>query len=703
VVTLKSISKFISIFLLLSFIFAPLTGLEVEGATDIRLVVDGTDITHLSEPIIVNDRTLVPIRFVVEGIGGEVEWDGEERSVTATRGDSEIYLKIDSYLFSYNNGEKHGLSDVAPEINNLGNGDRTYVPLRLITNAFGIGIKWDGENRTVNINSNETSEVEDFFQVNITSHKDGDNITGEEDILVDIPDNLINSENEIRLILIEKGKNTGFIIDKSSTDNSTLKYMPKMSENGEKLLVAAIYKEEEFLAGDLVDINININPEVSLMGVEEGETYSGRINLESDLNFFPKYVRYQLKNIGSERTILSGEQDPLGSYTWTPTYENNGTYEIKAIAYDDKDNSYESNGIKVNFDLERVMTLRGVSEGMEIDGAVNLIANRNFNVNETHYLIRDKGSEEERVLKTIPYGGYLWFPGPEESGEYDLKVRVEDTRGNLHDSPWIGVEVLGTPKLIFNGIGPNEVVTNEKELTYKTNVELEDLKFIFTDKENGSRRIIHKNFNDEEVPTYKPVGTETGKMIVKAEGLYNGKILSTEEVDFNVYLDETYPSRPITEKDKFKDFASKLALESQEKTGMSAALQTAQAILETGWGKYVPVDKYTGKFSYNMFGIKGEGTNGSIISNTWEVYNGVSYRVDDYFRAYNDENEAWEDHKNILLNLERYKIFRDVMYDSSKGAWAVKRAGYATDPLYAIKLMDIIESNNLQKLDEVEI
>ncbi|MFO7887095.1 MAG: stalk domain-containing protein [Eubacteriales bacterium] len=702
-ITLKSISKFISIFLLLSFIFAPLTGLEVEGATDIRLVVDGSDITHLSEPIIVNDRTLVPIRFVVEGIGGEVEWDGEERSVTATRGDSEVYLKIDSYLFSYNNGEKHGLSDVAPEINNLGNGDRTYVPLRLITNAFGIGIKWDGENRTVNINSNETSEVEDFFQMDITSHNDGDNITGEENISVDIPEELINFENELRLILIDKGKNTGFIINKSNTDDSTLKYMPKMSENGDKLLVAAVYKDEEFLAGDLVDVNININPEVSLEGVEEGKTYSGRINLESDLNFFPKYVRYQLKNVESESIILSGEQDPLGSYTWTPTYENNGTYEIKAIAYDENDNSYESNGIKVNFDLERVLTLRGVSEGMEIDGAVNLIANRNFNVNETHYLIRDKGSQEERVLKTIPYGGYLWFPGPEEAGEYDLKVRVEDTRGNLHDSPWIGVEVLGTPKLIFNGIGPNEVVTNEKELTYKTNVELEDLKFIFTDKENGSRRIIHKNFNDEEVPTYKPVGTETGKMIVKAEGLYNGKILSTEEVDFNVYLDETYPSRPITEKDKFKDFASKLALESQEKTGMSAALQTAQAILETGWGKYVPVDKYTGKFSYNMFGIKGEGTNGSIISNTWEVYNGVSYRVDDYFRAYNDENEAWQDHKNILLNLERYKVFRDVMYDSSKGAWAVKRAGYATDPLYAIKLMNIIETNNLQELDKLEI
>src|SRR6056297_3761819 len=207
----NKLSIIIVITLLFIFILTPLLGIEGQGAAKVKLVVDGKDITEFSEPIIVNNRTLVPIRFVFEEIGGEVEWDGEERTVKATRGEDEVFLKIDSYLVSYNNGEKFRLSDVAPEINNLGNGDRTYVPLRLISNALGIGIKWDGENRTVNINSNETSEVEDFFQVNITSHKDGDNITGEEDILVDIPDNLINSENEIRLILIEKGKNTGFI------------------------------------------------------------------------------------------------------------------------------------------------------------------------------------------------------------------------------------------------------------------------------------------------------------------------------------------------------------------------------------------------------------------------------------------------------------------------------------------------------------
>ena len=700
---IKKISKFISAILVFSFIFIPLSLIEVEGSSNVKLIVDGKDITELSEPIIVNDRTLVPIRFVFEEIGGEVEWDGEERSVTAIRGDSKVFLKIDSYLFNYNDGEKYGLSDVAPEINNLGNGDRAYVPLRLISNGIGVGIEWDGESRTVYIDSSKKSEVEDFFKVDITSHNDGDSITGEEDITVHIPEQLISSENELRLILIDKGNNRGFIVNKGSVDNSTLNYMPKISENGDKLLMAAVYRDEEFLAGDLVDIDINLVPKISLKGVSEGETYSESIVLESSSNFFPKYVKYQLKNVENDRTILSGEQDPLGSYRWTPKFENNGIYEIKAIAYDENNNFYESDGVKVNFDLERYLTLSGVSEGMEIDYSVNLIANRNFNVNETHYLIRDKDSEEERILKTIPYGGYLWFPERENAGEYDLKVRVEDTRGNLHDSPWVGVKVLGTPKLIFTGIGPNEVVTGEVQLKYKTNVELEDLKFIFTDKENQSRRIIHKDFNDEETSIYKPVGTDRGKMIVQAEGVYDGKILTTEEVEFNVYLDEIHSAKPIIEKDMFMDFASKLAVESKENTGMSAALQTAQAILETGWGQYVPVDKYSGKFSYNMFGIKGEGSNGSIISNTWEVYNGVSYRVDDYFRAYNNEREAWQDHKNILLNLDRYKGFREVMYDSTKGAWAVKRAGYATDPQYPIKLMDIIDYYELNKLDEVEI
>ena len=136
---------------------------------------------------------------------------------------------------------------------------------------------------------------------------------------------------------------------------------------------------------------------------------------------------------------------------------------------------------------------------------------------------------------------------------------------------------------------------------------------------------------------------------------------------------------------------------------MSAALQAAQGILETGWGQYVPVDKYNNQLSNNLFGIKGSGTNGSVISNTWEVYNGLVYRVDANFRAYHTVEESWDDHKRILLDLSRYQIFRDVMYDSTQAAWAIKRAGYATDPDYSIKLMNIIETYDLHLLDQVGV
>ena len=689
--------------LILNIITLPLLEEEVLGASNVNLVVDGKDITDLSEPIIVNNRTLVPIRFVFEEIGGEVKWNGEDRTVTAKRGDSHVILKIGSYIVRYNGGENYGFSDVAPEINNLGNGGRTYVPLRLISNALGIGIEWDEESRTVFIDSSKSSEVNKFYDLKITSHENGDVIKGEEKISIEIPGNLVSSENDVRLLLIDKNNRKGSIINRGDTETNTFNYMPKMAHSGEKLLIAAVYKGSKFIAGDIVEVEIDTKPEVKLEGIKDGETYSESIDLESRLNFFPKYVKYQFKNEETGKTFLSGEQDPFGSYRWTPTYENNGTYIVNTIAYDENDNSYESNGVEVSFDLERRLKLAGIHGGMKIDGQVTLIADRNFNVNETHYLIRDKGSHKERVLKTQPYGGYTWFPGPEEEGEYELMVRVEDTRGILHDSSWISVTVLGAPKILLKGVGPNEVVTGETELSVNTNVELDSLKFILTDKESDLKRIIIDDLDSETKSIFKPFGTDKGKMTIKAEAVYNGQILTTEEVDFNVYLGEIHSSKPIVEKDKFLEFASELAVKSQKETGMSAALQTAQAVLETGWGQYVPVDKYTGQFSYNLFGIKGEGTNGSIISNTWEVYNGVSYRVDDYFRAYNNVNEAWQDHKYILLNLDRYEGFREVMFDSYKGAWAVKRAGYATDPQYPIKLMNIIESYELNKLDEVEL
>ena len=77
--------------------------------------------------------------------------------------------------------------------------------------------------------------------------------------------------------------------------------------------------------------------------------------------------------------------------------------------------------------------------------------------------------------------------------------------------------------------------------------------------------------------------------------------------------------------------------------------------------------------------------------------------MDASFRAYYSANESWADHKRFLLTGPRYEPFRAVMFDSSLGAWALKRAGYATDSKYPVKLMDLIETYELYKLDEVDL
>src|SRR6056297_866814 len=157
----KRIMKYKYLLLLVfTFIFAS-ANITFAEPSNIKLLVDGEDITELSSPIIENDRMLIPIRFVAESLGAIVEWDGENRGVTIARNDDHLKLKIDSRLIQYNQGKKYQLSDVAPKIIN----DRTYVPIRLVSNALGVGINWDGENRVVNIDSDQSSVVEPFYDI----------------------------------------------------------------------------------------------------------------------------------------------------------------------------------------------------------------------------------------------------------------------------------------------------------------------------------------------------------------------------------------------------------------------------------------------------------------------------------------------------------------------------------------------------------
>jgi hypothetical protein len=665
----------------------------------IKIVIDGKRIKPDVDPYISNDRTLVPIRVIAEELDSVVEWDNDNRAVHISKEDIHILLRIDSYLVEYTNDNEtsYTIIDVTPQIT----GDRTFVPIRLISNALGVKIEWDNDKRTVYIDSSESSEVTKFFDVEISSVKPGQTITGTTELYTKINNEIPKGAKEIKYLLLDRDTAKGFVIAGGSNINTPYEWVPAMEDNGQKVLVSAFYDAQgNFLAGDSIPVTVKINPQIELKGIREGQLITTHsVPLSTKLNFSASYVKYEMINPDNGAVYLSPGVDPEQSFTMIPVMEDNGNMSVRVIAYDTKGNAYKGEYVNIGIDVDRYLYLGGVKNGQTIDGSVTLLAQRNFNVTDTEYIMVDNSTGEETLLFKSGYGSYSWFPGPEDAGSKDLYVRVKDTAGNTHVSSRVTVNVVGTPKLMLQGVGPGQVLTQAADLNIKTNVNLDSIKYILTNVRTGNEIIISEKSTGVIIPEKGDDGTWT----IRAQGTYGGRTIKSEEVKFTIYTGQLYSAKPVIEKDKYLDLVSGLAVNTRKTTGMSAALQVAQAILETGWGQSVPVDKYDGKFSYNLFGIKGEGTKGSVTSNTWEEYNGVAFRIDAEFRAYNNEKESWQDHKDLLLLRERYAPFREVMYDSTKGAWALKRCGYATDSQYAIKLIDIIERYDLKELDEVTI
>ena len=134
---------------------------------------------------------------------------------------------------------------------------------------------------------------------------------------------------------------------------------------------------------------------------------------------------------------------------------------------------------------------------------------------------------------------------------------------------------------------------------------------------------------------------------------------------------------------------SPLAVEQMRVHKIPASITLAQGLLESGAGYSELARK-----SNNHFGIKCGGR-----------WNGPSVRHDDdarqeCFRAYGNPVESYEDHSLFLKRGARYAFLFDLDITDYKG-WArgLKKAGYATDPSYANRLITIVEDYELYKYD----
>ncbi|MEM2121087.1 MAG: stalk domain-containing protein, partial [Candidatus Woesearchaeota archaeon] len=144
---------------------------EIEK-TDIRVYIGSTE-AKINEqnysldaaPYIKNGRTLVPLRFIAEGLGASVGWDGVEKKVTIYYEDKTIELWIGKKQARVN-GIDYAL-DVAPEITK----GRTFVPIRFIAENFGSQVLWNSTLKEVSI-----IKEKEYKRINENSDADNDGV-----------------------------------------------------------------------------------------------------------------------------------------------------------------------------------------------------------------------------------------------------------------------------------------------------------------------------------------------------------------------------------------------------------------------------------------------------------------------------------------------------------------------------------------------
>ena len=148
-----------------------------------------------------------------------------------------------------------------------------------------------------------------------------------------------------------------------------------------------------------------------------------------------------------------------------------------------------------------------------------------------------------------------------------------------------------------------------------------------------------------------------------------------------------------------QDFVNRMlpfALQASKTSGIPPQLMLGQAALESGWGKR-EIRMADGSNSFNLFGIKANaGWDGKVAEvMTTEYKNGVAYKQVEKFRAYSSFAEAFQDYAGLIGSNPRYADVLQQGGDLAGMAQAMQKAGYATDPKYADKLVSIMGKINL--------
>lgn len=661
-------------------------------AASLNLIIDGNNVTKSASPIVKNRRTLVPLRFIGEALGKEVLWNNDEKSVTVSDENASFKLYIDSKIIDNSDGTLK-FTDASPCIVNR----KTYLPLRAIAELMNIGVGYDKASSTVTIDSSTYNPVEESTTIV--------GLMPNQTINTKMNFSFVTNKNfsKAKLLLLDD-KNEGYIQDIKTSAGETLEFLPSLKDEGNKKLVLALYDAN----GNVIDaagakINLNVLPRVTYSGVESGGFVQDELKITPDINFIASKMKAIITNLTTGKTETKDNLDPEGEFLFKPSYLDAGSYSIMLSAFDELGREHFGETKTFTMSINPYLNITGVPKDGVISGQVTLNAQRNFDVIRTDYVLRDPLTGQETVIESKSYGACKFFPNINDAGQKEVFVRCIDASGKTMESEHKLVLIKGDSKLILEGVAPGGIVHKYIDLNAVSNVGVNSVNYYIKNLRTGKTKTIAENVTYGQKFRYNVSKDDEGENEISVTGNQIDAFIKGESIKFRIYTGKIYTKQPLMAKDKFLGYTKNIARREFLRTDLSGAITTAQAILESGWGQSVPVDKYTGKFSNNLFGIKGSASNGTVTITTTEVYNNVRYTVDDKFRAYKSADESFRDHTELFFAKKWYTPFRKVMFNDQRGVYAIKRCGYATDPSYPAKLKQIIDKYNLKELDKVNL
>jgi flagellar protein FlgJ len=126
--------------------------------------------------------------------------------------------------------------------------------------------------------------------------------------------------------------------------------------------------------------------------------------------------------------------------------------------------------------------------------------------------------------------------------------------------------------------------------------------------------------------------------------------------------------------------------------GVSAQVLVAQSALETGWGQHT-MKKANGQLAFSLFGIKAsdDWAGQSVVKPTFEFQSGAMQQQQARFRSYSSVAESFSDYVDFIKSRPRYHQALQHGGSDAHYIQGLHKAGYATDPVYANKVLNIMQ------------